>query len=439
MLLLVSLLAAGASAQWLETTIPIGGWPEAICYNSANNRVYCESQGDSGYAIVVIDGATNLIVAEVAVEDDIFGLCYNPAANKIYCSYWNDAVVSVICGAGDTVITNTSVQDSRWVMCCDSARNKMYCVGDTGTVTVICGTGDTVLASLRVGSAGRSVSVSPDHGKVLCGMVSGTDLDTLVVFDCDSDSVVARLRVYEEPTEICYNPANGCAYCLADYDQAMSVVDCATNQPVTLIDVGYGQASVCCAPAENKLFCTTYNGGMFVIDARSNTVVDSLQLSSSTGELFCNPLNDKVYCASYYGDSTVTVVDAATNAVLMAIEVGVSPIGFAHNPVQNRVYVANFGDSSISVIRDSGGGVTETMKDKRATMNAGPTVVRGALMLDAVSIRQNAGCRAELLDISGRNVLDLHPGVNDVRALPPGVYFVREAQAQAVHKVVLTW
>ena len=46
-----------------------------------------------------------------------------------------------------------------------------------------------------------------------------------------------------------------------------------------------------------------------------------------------------------------------------------------------------------------------------------------------------------LLDASGRKVLDLSEGPNDVSRLTPGVYFVREAQAQAqaqaVRKVVL--
>ncbi len=48
--------------------------------------------------------------------------------------------------------------------------------------------------------------------------------------------------------------------------------------------------------------------------------------------------------------------------------------------------------------------------------------------------------RVSLLDIGGRKVLDLHPGANDVRSLAPGVYFVREAQAQAqaVRKIVVT-
>ncbi|HTW92037.1 MAG TPA: hypothetical protein VMH22_10055 [bacterium] len=52
--------------------------------------------------------------------------------------------------------------------------------------------------------------------------------------------------------------------------------------------------------------------------------------------------------------------------------------------------------------------------------------------------------RAALLDISGRKVLDLHPGSNDVRALASGVYFVREEpsavsrQPSAVTKIVIT-
>jgi len=79
---------------------------------------------------------------------------------------------------------------------------------------------------------------------------------------------------------------------------------------------------------------------------------------------------------------------------------------------------------------------TPTMNDPVATF------VRG--VLGAVDRRQNTGYRADLLDISGRKVLDLKPGANDVRALAPGVYFVREKpqapslKPQAVRKIVVT-
>ena len=49
------------------------------------------------------------------------------------------------------------------------------------------------------------------------------------------------------------------------------------------------------------------------------------------------------------------------------------------------------------------------------------------------------------MDVSGRRVLDLQPGANDVRALAPGVYFVCEGAGRSeqgggvgIRKVVVT-
>ena len=66
----------------------------------------------------------------------------------------------------------------------------------------------------------------------------------------------------------------------------------------------------------------------------------------------------------------------------------------------------------------------------------GATVVRGGLLLPQSQVANRQSSSA-LLDISGREVMELLPGRNDVRALSPGVYFVRDAQARAVRKVVI--
>ena len=62
------------------------------------------------------------------------------------------------------------------------------------------------------------------------------------------------------------------------------------------------------------------------------------------------------------------------------------------------------------------------------------TIVHGVLPL-GVDSRQHSAFRADLLDATGRRVLTLKPGPNDVSRLSPGVYFVRERSA--ARKVVI--
>jgi len=153
--------------------------------------------------------------------------------------------------------------------------------------------------------------------------------------------------------------------------------------------------------------------------------------------LYCNDLNNKVYCANQgSGTGVVTLIDGATNQILDSILVGDKPVGFGHNRRQNRVYVADSGSSAISVLRDSGAGIEETMNDERGTMNVGPTVVHSVLPLPEAVGGERLAASARLLDVSGRKALDLRPGANDGRALAPGVCFVRTAQA--IRKVVVT-
>jgi hypothetical protein len=45
--------------------------------------------------------------------------------------------------------------------------------------------------------------------------------------------------------------------------------------------------------------------------------------------------------------------------------------------------------------------------------------------------------KADLLDISGRKVAELKPGINDLSRIAPSVYFVRSPARSAITKVIL--
>jgi len=109
-------------------------------------------------------------------------------------------------------------------------------------------------------------------------------------------------------------------------------------------------------------------------------------------------------------------------------------------PVDAQTGYAVGRNGTIVKTTDGGAAVEETLNDVCAAVDAGPTIVRSVLMIGVRG--RETGDRAELLDISGRKVLDLKPGANDVRALAPGVHFVRaagcEPSAVSCRKVIVT-
>jgi DNA-binding beta-propeller fold protein YncE len=121
----------------------------------------------------------------------------------------------------------------------------------------------------------------------------------------------------------------------------------------------------------------------------------------------------------------VTVISGSSDSVVRTIPVGNRPRSMTFNPARGRVYVANQYSSTVSIIRDASGGIEEVPVAAVRAPNAGPTIVRGVLFLGGDCSRTGTVPRAVLLDISGRNVMDLVPGPNDVRRLASGVYFVR--------------
>ncbi len=84
--------------------------------------------------------------------------------------------------------------------------------------------------------------------------------------------------------------------------------------------------------------------------------------------------------------------------------------------------------------------VEETLsRGSRASRTA--SLVRGVLLLPASCVVRRAS--SVLLDISGRKVMELAPGANDVSRLASGVYFIRPAssagfEASGIAKVVVT-
>ncbi|HUW31116.1 MAG TPA: hypothetical protein VM223_05840, partial [Planctomycetota bacterium] len=89
-------------------------------------------------------------------------------------------------------------------------------------------------------------------------------------------------------------------------------------------------------------------------------------------------------------------------------------------------------------------GLEESRRPQAASFKPEQTVVRGVLLLEGDCPRTGTVPKVVLLDISGRKVVGLHAGANDVSKLSPGVYFVHSerpavgGRPSAIAKVIVT-
>jgi len=113
--------------------------------------------------------------------------------------------------------------------------------------------------------------------------------------------------------------------------------------------------------------------------------------------------------------------------------------GYGQGPATQNPIAAHH--ASIESLPAPSGGVSEPGGGRALMPGLHATLVRRTLSV------VSSGCEGRLansvlLDIAGRKVMGLEPGANDVRALAPGVYFVRAVEARAhvlaTHKVVIT-
>jgi len=112
-----------------------------------------------------------------------------------------------------------------------------------------------------------------------------------------------------------------------------------------------------------------------------------------------------------------------------AAAVGVDDSGYAY--VTGR---GDFGADAwdfVTIKYDPRAGVEETPGAAVRLANCGPTIVRGVLSLP----RSESSSR--LLNATGRAVLDLRPGANDISCVAPGVYFVERGVGQPTSRVVV--
>jgi DNA-binding beta-propeller fold protein YncE len=431
---------------------PLRGWdpvfgPTQLCHVSSVGKLYYR-WGDAAGGIGVIDEQTNRVVRHVILPQGSGAgyLAYSRTSDKLYCGARPGLVVLDV--ATDSVLKLVEIGRGVNGLCWYPEGNKLYCY-DIGSpswyIAVLDCSTDSVIREIP----GPNVAGHLDYignGLMLCRQG-----DRLRLIDCVTDSVLVDTVTGGGVAYLEAHTGDGAKIYIA-HGHEVDVLDASSLAVLMTIEWGYMATRgdwplFAYSDSTDKLYwfaCDNWGTepeSALVIDTRGDTVVarrgagirQRLGCLDHTGRYILSP--DEYY------DNSLIVYDSQGDSVAAVYSGLPGPVCVKPNPEHGQIYVGC--TDVILVYPDAPPGVEETPSAEVRAARPEPTVVKGVLVLGAADSRQNAEYRAGLMDISGRKVLDLHAGANDVRGLAPGVYFVRQApsvkhEASSVTKVVIT-
>jgi hypothetical protein len=209
---------------------------------------------------------------------------------------------------------------------------------------------------------------------------------------------------------------------VADGDAGLPVIS--VSDPAHPTEVGYCYTSSArgVAVAGNYAYVADYFGGLRVIsvsDPANPTEVGHCSTSVASGVAVAGN-----YAYVVDGPAGLRVISVSDPA--HPVEVGyygTADFAYGVAVVGGYAYVAAC-DAGLQICQFYGAGIEEGRQPMANGLRPSATVIRGMLMIGDRGPK--TGDRAELLDASGRKVLDLKTGANDVSRLAPGVYFISE-------------
>jgi hypothetical protein len=268
------------------------------------------------------------------------------------------------------------------------------------------------------------------NGRILCNATT-----SLILFDCTTDTILVDSAITEPAYRAVHTGDGEKVYIIRP-----GRLDVRSSSSLSWLGTsawppgGTGSFLVY-SDTTQKLYWFKVGDSLLAIDATSDTVTSRAAANVSLGDACLDHTGTYLFVADYADSSSfLQVYDTRSDSLVGAYPLlSSAPICVTPNPNQGSICVGC--RDVILVYPDMPPGVEEAPSASVRTTNNGPTVVRGILFLpQATSHKLQA---ASLWDVNGRRILELQPGANDVRALPPGVYFVRAGALAQPQKVML--
>jgi YVTN family beta-propeller protein len=433
---------------------------DRVCLDTVQNKLYFAFNMPCGY-VGAVDCSARLVKSYQMCEYPE-NMVHDALDDKLYVSTWNGSDsgwVSVFDCIGDSLVKVIPTGRVIGGLCWHPELNKVYAgvtdsYGRNYVVVIDCAADSVTRILAKNNQSGSFVSslLSPELNQ-FWGFSSYYSTQGYTVVDCLKDSVVMDTFMQDWTQRgVCFSEENSKVFVVrGSYPRELAVLSTKSLRPVKSVPLCRGEPEVVhIVPAAGKLYVAAITemsttDSVYVFDAETDSMVSKFDAGHIIRAMCDDATGRYVYCTalkdhgSYVWSETLLVIDTQCDSIVPGTSLSGMILGCGEWLLPNRrtglMYVGQDENGKLLVIRDSVALGVQERSDVVQTSVALQTVINRAVPFRAAK-------QADLFDGSGRKAAILRSGPNDIGHLAPGVYFVREAQAQAqaqaVRKVILT-
>jgi YVTN family beta-propeller protein len=397
-------------------------------WNPVRKRLYVSDHSPD--CVWIVDAESHQLIGRIDLPD-IDAFCYNSDRNVSYFGSSRRDPVYVVDASTDTIIGSFDFDGDGEFMAYDSAASQLYVAG-SDEFGIVDGELDSILHMVELPRRALGICFARLLTKAFCG---GTG-ERVYVIDGRLGRLTTAIPVGDDPEALACDPGGSKVYAAVPDADHVAVIDGSTNVLLGFIPVIGDPCDICVDPLRGKAFCLRNDSGdVIVIEMATDSVVAKIGLAgqASFGPLLCAPDLGQVYVVNRL-DTTVVIIDTRGDSVLTQLRVQPQVIAMVVDVELSRLYVAGEG-GGITIINTATGIREQAVVESRQMVYAN-------LLQSRLWVPDHEP--AVLLDITGRKVMELRQGANDIRSLSPGVYFVRGnsrgqgSEGSKVRKVVVT-
>lgn len=373
-LLAFFLLGTRAYAQYQTVTIAVGSGPVALAINQATHTLYVANEGSNSVSVIDTNPASptfnTIIAGPIAVGTAPTAIAVNAITNRIYVANRNSGNVSIIDGASNTVVATVAVNMAPTLIPFHPAALAV----NTNSNQIYVGNLDCGFAAIDA----RNNSVHHPNFPGLCGPVAlAVNLTTNrihVVEKDDSDiemydEVLGTDNKYRNTVLASFNSQQPVAVGIdtnsetiyaADLLGFVDVIDEVRKIEKARVALSSRPYSLATNPATGKAYVLHQSGtgGPATVSIFAGTAISGnltvgpsllpVRIPAPTKVLVDSSAN-KIYVANDGADN-VTVIDGNTDSILFSFPTGTAPFAMALDDPTGNVYVANVGSGTVTAL-----------------------------------------------------------------------------------------